>query len=272
MPETGERPRDPQTERRTVRGKTNGAFPADGSTINGDKVLFVVTSHETLGQDDGEPTGFHLFEAARPWRVLHDAGFEIDFASPRGGAAPIDPGSLDAKDPDNSALLKDTEASRKLRNTLPIERVCASDYCCVYFPGGHGAMWDFPDNAHIQRIASDIYDRGGVISAICHGPAALVNIRDAEGLHLLEGHECAAFTDEEEHAIGKANVVPFLLASKLKERGARHIKADEFAECVVVSERLVTGQNPASAAKLAETLRDTLENSVVRVKTSATTQ
>lgn len=250
-------PRDPQTERRTKRGTPRGAFSASGAG-DGSKVLFVVTSHEMVGRDDGDPTGFHLLEAASPWRVLRDAGLEIDFASPRGGAAPIDPGSMDSKDPDNAALLNDAEASRKLRNTIPIERACATDYRCVYFPGGHGAMWDFPDNPHIQRIAADIHDRGGVVAAICHGPAALVNVRNNEGLYLVEGLRIAAFTDEEERAVGKAGAVPFLLASKLKERGAEHVCAGNFQECVVVDERLVTGQNPASAAKLAEVLRDTL--------------
>lgn len=252
-----DRPHDPQTERRTKRGPSHGAFPVTGAG-DGNKVLFVVTSHETMGRDGGEPTGFHLFEAARPWRVLRDAGLKIDFASPRGGAAPIDPGSMDNKDPDNAALLNDADASRMLRNTIPIARALATDYRCVYFPGGHGAMWDFPDNPHIQRIAADIHDRGGVVAAICHGPAALVNVRNDEGLYLVEGLRVAAFTDEEERAVGKAGTMPFLLASKLKERGAEHVRAENFRECVVVDERLVTGQNPASAAKLAESLRDTL--------------
>jgi len=250
-----------QTERRTVRNVPNGAFRADGGGEGG-KVLFVVTSHGTLGQAGGEPTGFHLLEAARPWRVLREAGFEIDFASPSGGAAPIDPASLDSTDPDNAALLNNADASRKLRNTLPIERACATDYRCVYFPGGHGAMWDFPDNPHIQRIAADVHDRGGVVAAICHGPAALVNVRNAEGRYLVEGLRIAAFTDEEERATGKAETVPFLLASRLKERGAQHVKADNFRECVVADQRVVTGQNPASAGRLAELLRETLQHGV----------
>ena len=261
MPDRTERTPASQSERRTQRGVPHGAFRADGGGEGG-KVLFVLTSHETLGQDDGKPTGFHLFEAARPWRVLRDAGFHIDFASPRGGAAPIDPGSLDNKDPDNAALLKDPVASRSLRNTIAIERVCATDYRCVYFPGGHGAMWDFPDNPHIQRIAADIHDRGGVVAAICHGPAALVNARNAQGLYLVEGLRIAAFTDEEERAIGKERAVPFLLASRLQERGALHVKAENFRECVVADRRVVTGQNPASAGRLAETLRETLQGRV----------
>lgn len=222
------------------------------------RVLFIVTSHGTLGREAGEPTGFHLFEAARPWVVLRDAGYAIDFASPKGGAAPIDPGSLDRENPDNAALLNDPDASNKLRSTEPVERVCASDYAGVYLPGGHGAMWDLPDNPHVARIVADVHHRGGVVAAICHGPAGLVNVKNFEGMHIVEGKRVAAFTDEEERAVDKAGVVPFLLASKLKERGAQHIKVENFKECVVVDGRLVTGQNPTSAPALAEALCDTL--------------
>lgn len=224
------------------------------------RVLFILTSHGTLGRDSGEPTGFHLFEAARPWKILREAGFGVDFASPKGGAAPIDPGSLDRDNPDNAALLNDPEASERLRNTEPVERVCASDYAGVFLPGGHGAMWDLPDNPHVSRLVSDIHDRGGVVGAICHGPAGLVNVRTFEGVHLVAGRRLAAFTDEEEHAVERARTVPFLLASRLKERGARHVKAANFESCVCVDGRLVTGQNPASAVALAEALRDTLEH------------
>lgn len=236
--------------------------PRTAAPFSARRVLFVVTSHGTLGRDGGEPTGFHLFEAARPWRVLRAAGHEIDFASPRGGAAPVDPGSLDRDDPDNAAFLDDADASNKLRSTEPVERVCASDYACVYFPGGHGAMWDFPDNPHIQRIAADVFDRGGVVGAICHGPAALVNARTNEGRYLVEGRRVSAFTDEEERAVGRHEIVPFLLASRLKERGAAHVKAENFASCVCVDGRLVTGQNPASAPALAEALRDAIADSM----------
>ena len=247
---------DARHERRTTP-VPGGAFRADGPG-DGDRVLFVVTSHETLGRDGGAPTGLHLFEAAHPWRVLTEAGFEVDFASPRGGAAPIDPDSLDTKNPDNAALLHHVEGSRRLRNTQAIERVCATDYSAVYFPGGHGAMWDFPDNPHIQRIAADIHDRGGVIAAICHGPAALVNLRNNEGLRLIAGKRFAAFTNEEERAAEKADIVPFLLASKLREAGGEHVKAGNFEECVVSDERLLTGQNPASTPKLAQLLLQAL--------------
>lgn len=224
------------------------------------RVLFIVTSHGTLGRDSGEPTGFHLLEVARPWAVLRAAGYSVDFASPRGGAAPIDPASLDRDNPDNAALLNDPLAGNALRATEPVERVCASDYAGVFLPGGHGAMWDLPDNPHVCRIVADIHDRGGVVAAICHGLAGLVNARNFEGVPLVEGRQVAAFTDEEEHATGKHGVVPFLLASKLRERGARHVKAGNFRECVVVDGRLVTGQNPASAGAFAEALRDALAN------------
>src|SRR5690606_30387082 len=172
------------------------------------------------------------------------------------------PGSLDPTDKDNAALLNDADASRRLRNTIPIERVCATDYMAVYFPGGHGAMWDFPDNPHIQRITADVHDRGGVIAAICHGPAALVNVKNAEGIHLVEGKRMAAFTDAEERAVRRENIVPFLLESKLKERGAQVLAAADFSDNVVIDRRLVTGRNPASARRLGEAIREALDRRV----------
>lgn len=242
-----------------IRNETRpGQAPGTQSARAPQRVLFVLTSHSTLGRDDGAPTGFHLLEAALPWRVLRDAGFEVRFASPRGGAAPIDPGSLDRGNADNLAFLEDADASRAIRDTEPLERVSASDFAGVFFPGGHGAMWDFPDNPHVNRIVSDVDERGGVIGAVCHGPAALVGVRNFEGIRLVEGRRVAAFTDEEERAVGKADVVPFLLASKLKERGAEHVKADNFQHCVVTDARLVTGQNPASVAGVAEEFLDAL--------------
>lgn len=245
---------EPRVQSRSGQGLGNQGIRAPR------RVLFVVTSHGTLGRTDGAPTGFHLLEAALPWQVLRDAGYEVHFASPRGGTAPVDPDSLDRDDPHNAAFLDDAAASRAIRDTEPLERVSASDYAGVFFPGGHGTVWDFPDNPHINRIVSDIETRGGVIGAICHGPAALVGVKNHEGLRLVEGRRMAAFTDEEERAVGKADVVPFLLASKLKERGAEHVKAGNFEACVVRDGRLVTGQNPASAAGVAEAFRDALND------------
>jgi putative intracellular protease/amidase len=118
----------------------------------------------------------------------------------------------------------------------------------IFYAGGHGTMWDFPDNAQLASIAASIYERGGVVAAVCHGPSGLVNIRLSDGKYLVDGKEVSGFTNEEEKAMGLTDIVPFLLEDKLKSRGAKYSKAAAFQKHVVVSDRLVTGQNPQSAS------------------------
>jgi putative intracellular protease/amidase len=134
-----------------------------------------------------------------------------------------------------------------VENTLTPAQVEPSHYDAIFFAGGHGTMWDFPDNERLARIAATIYEQGGIVGAVCHGPAGLVNIKLTDGSHLIAGKTVAGFTNEEEAAVGLSDVVPFLLVSKLSDRGAIHTKANNFQAHVVVSDRLVTGQNPASA-------------------------
>lgn len=208
------------------------------------RVLFVVTSHDRKG-DTGQPTGFYLPEAAHPYAVLEVAGFEIDFVSPRGGRPPMD--GVDRNDPAIRAFLDDPVVTRKLVHTLTPQQVDPEDYAAIFFVGGHGAMWDFPDNEPLARLAVRIYARDGVVGAVCHGPAGLVNLKDANGEYLVKGKRVAAFTDDEERAVRLDRVVPFLLASTLEQRGATHVAAPNWSANVVVDQRLVTGQNPASA-------------------------
>lgn len=219
------------------------------------KVLFVLTSNDRLG-DSGEATGYHLFEAAAPWLALREAGFEVDFASPRGGKAPIDPGSMKEDNAINRRFLE--EAKSGIEHTMKIDEVDASNYDAVYFPGGHGTMWDLPGNRDVQRVINEVYARRGVIAAICHGPAAFVDLRLQNGEAFVKDRRLSVFTDAEEMIVGKDKVVPFLLASKLREQGARHELADAFGESVSVDGRLVTGQNPASAERLGQRLVEAL--------------
>lgn len=219
-------------------------------------VLFVLTSHHALGET-GKPTGFHLFEAAAPWSILTDAGFKIDFASPKGGHAPIDPGSMDREPEANRRLLD--EGREHINNTLALEHVDASRYDGVYLPGGHGAMWDLPGNKALQQIIRTVHeDNNGVVAAVCHGPAAFVGLKLSDGRYLVEGRHIACFSDLEEMAVGRDKVVPFLLAGRLREQGAIHEMADNFGECVRSDGRLVTGQNPASVVRLGKEFRDAL--------------
>ena len=223
------------------------------------RILFVLTSHDDLA--GVRKTGFYVSEAAHPFHVFKQQGYQIDFVSPLGGKAPVD--GLKLEDPLQKAFIEDPEVAHKIENTLKPDQVNPADYDAIFYVGGHGTMWDFKDNTELAQIAASIYEQGGIVSAVCHGPAGLVNIRLSDGTHLVDGKNVAAFTNAEEAAAGLTGVVPFLLESALIERGANHIPAPLWASNVQVSERLVTGQNPASATGVAEAVVDLLENSTV---------
>jgi putative intracellular protease/amidase len=211
------------------------------------RVLFVLTSHAKLG-DTGKETGFYLPEVTHPLAEFDRAGIEVDFVSPQGGKAPMTGANLD--DPLDKAFLDDPARVAKVEHTLTPAEIDPADYAAIFYAGGHGTMWDFPNNAALDRLAAAIYDRGGIVGSVCHGAAGLLNIQRSDGTYLIAGRTVSAFTNEEEIAVGLNEVVPFLLASKLVERGAIHTKADNFQSHVVVSDRLVTGQNPASAGRV----------------------
>lgn len=221
------------------------------------KILFALTSHDRKG-NTGQPTGFYLPEAAHPWVVLKDAGFEIDFVSPKGGRPPMDGADLD--DATNRMFLEDPDVARKIGNTPTPSQLSSSEYAAILFVGGHGTMWDFPDDPALASLAASIYEDGGVVGAVCHGPAALVNLKLANGQYLVKGKRVAAFTDDEERAVNLDTVVPFLLAKMLQQRGADHVPAPNWQANVIVDGRLVTGQNPASAegvgGEIARLLKD----------------
>ncbi|GGL80460.1 hypothetical protein GCM10010129_25090 [Streptomyces fumigatiscleroticus] len=213
------------------------------------KVLFALTSHGELG-GTGRSTGFYVPEVAHPAAVFRAAGYDIDFVSVRGGAPPQD--GVDPDDEVVAAFLADPAVKAALESTRTAAEVSAEDYDVLFYAGGHGAMWDFPGDSALAALASAVYERGGVVAAVCHGPAGLVDIRLSDGSHLVDGKRVACFTNEEEAAVGLSDVVPFLLESKLVERGARHTGTAAFAEHAVADRRLVTGQNPASAVRVAE--------------------
>jgi putative intracellular protease/amidase len=208
------------------------------------KVLVVLTSHDTLG-DTGKETGFYLPEVSHPVAEFDRAGFTVEYVSPKGGKAPMI--GVDLSDPLNAAFLESSEKMAQVENTLQPSQVNPSDYDGIFYAGGHGTMWDFPNSPELDRIAATIYEQGGVVGAVCHGPAGLVNIKLTDGNYLLAGKTVAGFTNDEEVAVGLKDVVPFLLESTLIERGATHKKSPNFQAHVEVSDRLVTGQNPASA-------------------------
>ncbi len=226
------------------------------------RILFVLTSHDRKGPADAmdaAPSGFYLSEVTHPHKVLIEAGFSIDFVSPKGGKAHVD--GLDLEDPVNAAFWNDAVLRKAIENTLAPSQVDPDAYAAIFYAGGHATMWDFPDNTKLAAIAASIYERGGVVSAVCHGPAGLLNIKLADGHYLVADKEISAFTNEEERAVGLYETVPFLLADALQERGARHLPAADFQVQVVVSESLVTGQNPASAKGVAEAMLPLLVSS-----------
>jgi putative intracellular protease/amidase len=208
------------------------------------KILIGLTSHGDLG--GVRSTGYYLPEAAHPWRVFTDAGYTVEFASVAGGEPPVD--GVDLSD----QVQKDFTEQVPLKETPRFGDLDPSGYDAVLFAGGHGAMWDFPSDPGLAAFTRELYERGGVVAAVCHGPAALAGLTLSDGTPLVAGKRIAAFTDSEESAAGLTEVVPFLLQSRLEELGAKHSGAADWQPHVVTDGRLVTGQNPASSTGVAE--------------------
>ncbi|MGE8552739.1 MAG: type 1 glutamine amidotransferase domain-containing protein [Chryseobacterium jejuense] len=221
------------------------------------KILFVVTSHDKKGST-GEDTGYYLGEVSHPWEVLHKAGYEIDFVSPKGGTPPVD--GFDLKDPVNKEFWENKEYKNKIDHSLTPSQVNPKEYSTIFYAGGHGAMWDLADNKELSDIASIIYENGGIVAGVCHGPAGLVNIKLNNGKYLVDGKKINAFTNEEESAVKLTDVVPFLLENKLKERGAKFEKSGLWQNHVVTDQRVITGQNPQSAKSVGEAILKELNN------------
>lgn len=219
-----------------------------------DKILFVVTSHDRLG-DSGKSTGYWLSEVTHPWSVLGDK-FDIDVVSPKGGRPPID--GFDLSDPINKQLWDNEEWQNKMSSTMTPDEIVPGHYKAIFYAGGHGAMWDFPDNERLAQIAAEIYEKGGYVAAVCHGPAGLLNIKLSDGSNLVKGKQLDCFTNEEERLNGTADIVPFLLQSQLEDRGCIYNTMAPWTDHVVIDGRLITGQNPQSALNLGRKLLEAL--------------
>lgn len=215
------------------------------------KILAVVTSTESMGEDTS--TGYEHTELARAYWVFVSNGFEVDIASPKGGTPPVvydgeDMGAYDY------AFLNDATIQDKLSRSIPLAEVNANEYEAVYFVGGKGTMFDFPDNPYVKHIAQTLYQNDKVVSAVCHGPAALVNVELDNGEMLLANKKVSGFTNEEELMLipEAEEIFPFLLQSKLTEQGANFQQGTAYLERVVQDGKLITGQNPWSVWMLAE--------------------
>jgi putative intracellular protease/amidase len=233
--------------------KPEGAERDDrsGETVRAPHALIVLTNHGELG-DTGKPTGFYLSEAAHPWEVFREAGFKITLASPAGGPAPADPRSLDLDDPANRAFADRYLTDGVVPGTVPLGEVDPSQFVVIFFAGGHGTMWDFATHPDVARVGDAIYAGGGVVGAVCHGPAALLQLSTPGGRPLVAGRQITSFTNAEEDAVELTAAMPFLLETRLRELGARFHGGDDFTRTVSRDGRVVTGQNPASATATAE--------------------
>ncbi len=219
------------------------------------KVLFVLTSHDQLG-DTGEKTGFWLEEFASPYYRLKDAGVDITLASPRGGQPPLDPKSHepDAQTEDTKRFENDQDTRNQLSNTIRLSDVNAEDYDAVFYPGGHGPLWDLHDDEHSIKLIENFIKAGKPVATVCHAPAVLLQAKDVNGEPLVKGKKVTGFSNSEESAVGLSEVVPYLLEDQLVEKGGIYEKVDDWNSLAIVDGQLITGQNPASSAAVADEL------------------
>jgi putative intracellular protease/amidase len=224
------------------------------------KVLIVLTSHSALG-NTGEKTGFWIEEFATPYYVLADAGAAITIASPKGGQPPVDPKSeaADAQTPSTERFFKDKELIDKVAHTLQLSEVRCNDYDAVFYPGGHGPLWDLATDKSSIKLIEEFYNHKKPIAFVCHAPAALINAKAENGQPLIKGKQLTSFSNTEEEAVQLTNVVPFLLEDELKKNGALYTKGNDWSSYVKQDGLLITGQNPASSEAVAQLLLETLK-------------
>ena len=218
------------------------------------KILVVLTSVEKYPDLD-RPTGLWLGEAVHFVHKVQAAGFKVDYVSPQGGYTPIDPHSLaaDMASPIDWQWYHDKAFMNRLGATLKPDQVNPDDYIAIYYAGGHGVIWDFPDNTQLQALSRRIYDQGGVVSSVCHGAVGLLNIKLSDGELLIKGKKVTGFSNEEEELAGLTKHVPYLTETELVKRGAIYQKADApWAPFAIADGRLITGQNPASGGPVGE--------------------
>ena len=219
------------------------------------KILMVLTSHDKLG-DTGKKTGFWLEEFAAPYYVFKDAGAQVTLASPKGGQPPLDPTS-DADDAQTEATKRfkaDTAAQTDLAQTAVLSAVSAEGFDAIFYPGGHGPMWDLAEDADSIKLIETFARTNRPIAAVCHAPAVFKHPKGADGKPLVFGKTVTGFTNTEEAGVGLTDVVPFLVEDMLKANGGTYEKGADWASFVVIDGKLVTGQNPASSEEAARKL------------------
>lgn len=224
------------------------------------KILMVLTSHDRLG-DTGEKTGFWLEEFAAPYYTFKDAGVEVTLASPAGGQPPLDPKS-DAEDAQTEATKRfksDTAAQADLAHTTVLAEVNAADFDAVFYPGGHGPLWDLAVDQNSIALIENFVQQDKPVAFVCHSPAALKNVK-VNGEYLVKGKKVTGFSNSEEAGVGLTDVVPFLLEDALKDNGGQYEKGADWESYVVEDGLLITGQNPGSSADTAKQLLNKLDS------------
>lgn len=219
------------------------------------KVLIVLTSHSELGKT-GKKTGFWIEEFAAPYYILKDAGFEITISSPKGGKPPIDPKSAEPENQTDATRRydADNDVQQLLAHTKVLSQVSSKDFDAVFFPGGHGPLWDLTNDKSSINLIESFLKAKKPVAAVCHAPSVLLNVMDENGNLMLKGKNVTGFTNSEEDAVQLTNIVPFLLEDELKNKGAHYTKKEDWASYVVKDGLLITGQNPASSAEAAKEL------------------
>ncbi len=215
----------------------------------------VLTSHSELG-NTGKKTGFWIEEFAAPYYVFIDAGASITIASPKGGQPPIDPSS-DTTENQTPAVIRfkaDNNLQKILSETHLLSTIVADEYDGIFYPGGHGPLWDLTNDADSINLIEHFWNSKKPIAAVCHAPSVLLNVKDEEGTYLIKGKKITGFTNSEEAAVGLTEVVPFLLENELKNKGGIYSKKEDWASYVVKDGTLITGQNPASSEDAAKEL------------------
>jgi len=217
------------------------------------KVLVVITSHDQLG-DTGRKTGFWLEELAAPYYTFKDAGIELTLASPKGGQPPLDPKSddPDAQTDATRRFKNDAQANKQLNNTVKLSTVSADDYDAIFYPGGHGPLWDLVSDQHSIRLIEAFWSAGKPVSSVCHAPIVLMNAKDSSGELIVKDREVTGFTNSEEAGVGLTKIVPLLVEDSMINCGGRYSKAEDWQVYTRQDGNLITGQNPASSEQVAK--------------------
>lgn len=215
------------------------------------RILLVLTSQATMGDSD-RPTGVWFEELSTPYYHFLDAGFGVDLASPKGGPIPVDPHSKEDGAASVQLFLADAQAMAALNASRSLTQIDSANYVAIFLPGGHGTMWDLPDNGTLASLLGNAWEQGKVVAAVCHGPAGLLGAVDGQGKPLIAGRRVSAFSNEEEDAAGLTAAMPFLLETRVRELGGLYEGAAKFEPYAVRDGRLVTGQNPMSSERVAQ--------------------